>query len=185
MDDNFIIDLYWSRDEKAISETSEKYGKYCYKIAFNVLSDQGDSEECVNDTYLKAWNSIPPERPSVLSAFLGRITRNLALNRYNYKTAQKRGGGRIESSLEELAECVSGSETPEDVLEGISVGRVINGFIAGLTQRNRNIFVSRYFYLESVSEIAEKYGLTEPAVKTALFRMRQALAVVLKREGAF
>lgn len=185
MKDEQIVDLYWARNEDAISETSEKYGKYCYSIAFNVLYDKSDSEECVNDTYLKAWNSMPSARPNVLSAFLGKITRNIALNRYNFKTAEKRGGGQIESSLDELAECVSGADTPEDIFDSQLIGRVINGFLAGLTVRSRDIFVSRYFYLESVSEIADKYEMSESAVRTSLFRTRQGLAAVLKREGAF
>ena len=143
MEEKEIIDLYWARSEQAIRETDKKYGKFCFRIAYNILSDQGDSEECVNDTYLQTWNAIPPRRPNKLSAFLGRITRNLALNRYAMASAQKRGGGQMELAVEELAECIPDPNTVERQIEDRELADALNRFLAGLPEEARRIFLRR------------------------------------------
>lgn len=183
MRDETIIELYFARDEAAIWHTSEKYGAYCLKIAYNILLDVFDSEECVNDTWLRAWGAIPPTRPSILSSFLGRITRNLAIDRYNAKNAGKRGG-RVAESLDELEECV-GSPEVEDALSAEELGGMISRFLKGESQLARCIFVRRYFYQAEVAEIARKYGISVSNVKTTLHRTRKKLALYLKKEGVY
>ena len=183
MNDEQIIDLYWSRREKAISETSRKYGKYCNSIAFQILRNKEDSEECVNDTYMKAWNVIPPQRPNVLSAFLGKITRNLALNRYKYYTAEKRGSGQVIFVLEELQECIAAKSNTEQIIEEELLIDALNGFLAALTPKTRKIFMRRYWYMSSIKEIAADYKLSESDVKMTLYRARGELKKVLEKEG--
>lgn len=183
--DEKIVDMYWARSEDAISETSKKYGKYCFSIAYNILRNSEDSDECVNDTYMNAWNSMPTSRPQKLASFLGKITRNLALNRYEYNTAKKRGDGQIEVALDELGECVSGSESAETVIDKLIYDDVLNTFLGGLTEENRKIFVSRYWYLRSPSEIAKKYRISESSVNVRLYRMRGSLKELLKMEGVY
>ena len=194
MDDSQIIRLYWDRDEKAIPATADKYGAYCAAIARNIVRDPQDAEECVNDTYLKAWNSsppgliaplssIPPQRPASLTAYLGRITRNLAFNRYRRDSAEKRGGGELPAVLDELAECVSGGEDPAEYAEVKDLMESINGFLATLSNKNRSIFVSRYWYARSLSEIALCHGMKEGAVTMALSRMRSRLRRYLEERG--
>lgn len=183
MDDRSIIDLYLDRSEKAISETSEKYGKYCFSIAFNILSDKEDSEESVNDTYLAAWNNIPPRIPSILSTFLGKITRNISLNRWKSRRAYKRGGGEVVLALDELDECISTGESAEDTFERKELLRSINRFLAGLTDSERNIFVCRYFYMDPIQNIAERFGFSESKVTSMLHRIRGRLRKHLEKEG--
>lgn len=183
MDDKSIIDLYLDRSENAISETSEKYGKYCFSIAFNILSDKEDSEESVNDTYLAAWNNIPPRVPSILSTFLGKITRNISLNRWKSRRAYKRGAGEVPLALDELEECISTGESAEDTFERKELLRSINRFLAGLTDTERNIFVCRYFYLDPIQNIAERFGFSESKVTSMLHRIRGRLRKHLEKEG--
>ena len=183
MDDQRIIQLFWERSQDALEEVQRKYGQYCWSIANNVLSDASDSEECVNDCLLKAWNSIPPARPDSLRAFLGKITRNLALDRLDYKNAEKRGGGQVPMALEELSECTGGGEEPEKALEASETAKAINRFLEGLDPVKRKVFVRRYWYLDPVADIAEMYGLKTASVKTMLFRLRGELAAHLKKEG--
>ena len=183
MEDRGIIDLYWARSENAIRETDKKYGKFCHSIAYNILSDHGDSEECVNDTYLHTWNAIPPRRPSKLSAFLGRITRNLALNRYDREKAQKRGGGQIELAVEELAECIPDPSTVERQMEDKELADALNRFLAGLPGEARRIFLRRYWQLCTVKEIGTLYGISESKVKMSLMRTRGKLKRFLEQEG--
>ncbi len=184
MEDSKIVQLYFDRDESAILHTQEKYGAYCTSIAKNILGCAEDAEECVNDTYIKAWNSIPPHRPGVLSTFLGKITRNLSFNRYKQNTAQKRGGSDIPVILDELEECVAsttnGVENETDYKELV---KTIDDFLSSLSQEKRNIFVCRYWYNESVSKIAKEYGMKENAVSMTLHRLRAKLKDALVERG--
>ena len=185
MFDEEIVEMYWARSEDAILETSKKYGKYCFSIAYNILRDNEDSNECVNDTYFKAWNSMPSHRPDRLSTFLGKITRNIALNKYEYYSAQKRGAGQLEGVIDELSECISGEESPESVIDRMICDDVINTFLAGQTAENRKIFVSRYWYACTVAEISQKYHISENSITVRLYRMRNALKSILKKEGLY
>lgn len=183
MEDNAIIDLYLTRSENAISQTAVKYGAYCYTIAYNILSNREDSEESVNDTYLAAWNTIPPRRPNVLSAFLGKITRYISLDRWKRRSAAKRGGGEVPLALEELEGCIPGGEDPEKAFARKQLLRSIDSFLEGLPATERKVFVCRYWYLDSISDIAERFGFSESKVKTMLFRTREKLRAVLGKEG--
>lgn len=183
MDDVKIVQLYWDRDEQAITETADKYGNYCTAIARNILGIYEDAEECVNDTYLKAWNAIPPQRPKLLSAFLGKITRNLSINRYKYNTADKRGGGELPAVLEELAGCVSGKDHTELAYERKELVAAINKFLGELTPQKRNIFLCRYWYTDSIDEIAARYSMTSFAVSMTLTRVRAKLRSYLVERG--
>ena len=183
MDDRQIVDLYWERSETAISETSKKYGKYCSYIAYNILHNREDCEECVNDTYMRAWNAMPPQRPDRLSVFLGKITRNLSLNRYAKYTARKRGAGQTELALDELHECIPASDHVEQVIDDMQLADIINGFPDTLPSETRKIFVRRYWYLSPVREIASDYEVSESKVKMKLMRTRNKLRKVLEKEG--
>jgi len=183
MDDSKIIDLYFKRSEDAIAMTSEKYGKYCYRIAYNILNDREDTAESVNDTYLGAWNAMPPQRPAYLSAFLGRITRNIALKRYRERTAKKRGGGEAAVSLEELRECIALSDTVERQVEERELVRLVDSFLRTLPDDERRVFIRRYWYFDSVSDIAKSFGYGLSKTKMMLLRTREKLAQRLKKEG--
>lgn len=181
MDDSKIIELYWQRNEAAISQTHEKYGRYCHSIAYNILYSNEDAEECVNDTYVKTWEAIPPARPTKFSAFIGKITRNLALDRYDESKAQKRDGGIIEA-LDELAECIPDPQS-EEIADDGELGEAINGFLASLSKRKRIIFMKRYWYCCSVKDIACDLGMSESNVKVTLMRTRNDLREYLTRKG--
>ena len=183
MDDNGILDLYWKRSEDAITETANKYSGYCFSIAYNILSDKEDSEETVSDTWLTAWNVIPPRRPSLLSAFLGKITRNLSIDRWRVRTAQKRGGGEMAIALEELGECVSGGISPEGAVERKELVQSFNRFLDGLQATERSVFLCRYWYLDSVPAIALQFGFSRSKVSSMLHRTRKKLRVHLEKEG--
>lgn len=183
MEDEAIIELYWQRSEDAIVQTDRKYGRYCRTIAYNILADDADCDECLNDTYLKAWNIIPPQRPRLLSALLAKITRNLALDRRKYNRAEKRGGGQVPLALEELSECIPGGRGGEEAIENRELTALLNRFLLSLPQRSREIFVLRYWYLCSVQQIAERMGLGQSNVKMTLFRARQQLKTLLEKEG--
>lgn len=159
MEDKQIVDLFWQRSEAAIVAAASKYGKYCSKIAYNILQNYEDSEECVNDTYLKAWGAIPTHRPTRLSTFLGKITRNLALNKWEYLNAEKRGSGQISFVLEELQECVPDVDNTEKIADDLALIEVLNHFLAGLPKEQRIIFLRRYWYLCSVKEIAANHSI--------------------------
>ena len=186
MEDTAIIDLYWKRDEQAIVETDLKYGKYCHTVAYNVLNDIEDSRECVNDTWLRAWNSMPPKRPSVLRAFLAKITRNLAFDRYRARGAAKRGSGTMEAVLDELAECadLSGNWDAEEAYLATELKEAINRFAEQLPERECDLFVRRYFFAEEISSIARRYQMTENNVTVSLSRIRKKLRKYLK-EGEY
>ena len=183
MDDKQILELYQKRSETAISETADKYGKYCYCIAYRILYDELDSEECVNDTYLRAWEAIPPQCPEKLSAFLGKITRNLALNRYKYYLREKRGNGQTALVIDELNECLPASNSTEESVEEKLLVELLNQFLYSLPPEKRNIFLRRYWYLSSIQEIAKDYGFSESKVKMILLRIRNKLSQVLEKEG--
>ena len=184
MEDHQIVELYWRRDEQAIPATAEKYGSYCAAIARNILGSREDTEECLNDTYLRAWNAMPPQRPTVLSVFLGKITRNLCLNRCRNAAAAKRGGGQAPLALDELAECVSGRESVESEQERQELIEAINAFLGALPAEKRGMFLCRYWYFRSIAQIAEQYGRTEGSVTVLLSRLRKQLKHHLE-EGGF
>ena len=183
MEDSKIVQLYWNRDQSAIAHTAKKYGKYCAKIAKNILGNEEDAEECVNDTYMKAWNSMPDHRPEILSTFLGKITRNLSFNRYKHNHAEKRGGSEITIVLDELNECVSGSANIEQEIEYQELIMAINEFLATLSVDKRGMFVCRYWYADSISDIAKQYGIRENTVSMTLLRLRRKLEKYLKERG--
>ena len=183
MEDHEIIELYFQRDERAIMQTDEKYGKYCFAVANNILMSLQDAEECVNDTWLRAWNAMPPQRPSVLRQFLAKITRNLSLNRYRAMQAEKRGGGRVEIALEELSECVGKGSDPADEAELVALRESILKFLEKLADREQGIFLRRYFYMEEICEIAGRYKMKEANVRLILSRTRKKLHAYLGKEG--
>lgn len=182
MQDHEIVALYWERSENAITETNSKYGAYCRKIARNIVSTEEDSEECINDTYLSAWNSMPEERPSLLGPYLAAIVRNHALTLYRKLHSIKRGSGQTALALDELTE-VAGTSSTEDIVDLNLLSGHINGFLAGLSTNDRIVFVRRYFYVDSLSEIADELSMSESAVKSLLFRLRQKLKNCLMQEG--
>ena len=183
LEDAAIISLYWRRDAQAIPATAEKYGSYCTAVARNILRDQRDAEECVSDTYLRAWSAMPPHRPAMLAVFLGRITRNLALNRLRSAAAQKRGGGGAEAVFEELQHLVSHRDTPEMALDRRELVAAINDFLAALPETKRRIFVCRYWYFDSVADIAKRFSLSENHVYVTLHRLRTQLRRCLSERG--
>ena len=182
MEDREIIELYWRRSERAIVCSEEKYGAYCRAVARQILRSLEDTEECVSDTWLAAWNAMPPHRPAVLRTFLGRLTRNLAVNRRIYDGAQKRGGGEVSLALDELREC-AGGDTAEEAFEAAELGRLIDRFLRGLSASECNLFLRRYWYLDSIDMLAARYGLRPGAVKTRLHRTREKLRTFLRKEG--
>ena len=183
MEDAKIIQLYWDRNEQAIHATADKYGSYCASIAKNILDSREDAEECVNDTYLNAWNAMPPHRPGILSSFLGKITRNLSLNRYKRNTTGKRGGGQAAVVLDEIAELVSDGDSVEREIDRRELAKAIDAFLDGLSARKRNIFVRRYWYFDSISDIASRFGMTENNVSVTLNRLRLKLHNDLLERG--
>ncbi|MDE7221104.1 MAG: sigma-70 family RNA polymerase sigma factor [Oscillospiraceae bacterium] len=183
MEDSQIVELYWQKNADAISETSNKYGSYCFTIANNILRSAEDSEECVNDTWLHAWNAMPPQRPNILRMFLAKITRSLSINRFHARNAEKRGGGEINLVLDELADCLAGETDVEAEYEVRELEQCIRRFVRGLPERDGNVFVRRYFFTEPVAVIAGRYGLTENHVAVILSRTRKRLRVKLVKEG--
>lgn len=183
MEDKKIVELYWQRDESAIAETSAKYGNYCMSIAVNILGQLEDARECVNDTYMSAWNAMPPNRPNVLKTFLGKITRNISFNRYKHDRAEKRGGGETSAVLHELEECVSGKASVETELNRREMAKAIDEFLDSLSEKKRDIFVLRYWYSESVSKIAKRFNMKEGAVSMTLNRLRAELRSFLAERG--
>ncbi len=183
MEDNRIIELYMERSEKAIEETAKKYGRYCHYISFGILGSDEDAKECVNDTYLRTWNAIPPARPNLLKTFLGKIVRNLSLNRYEKMTAEKRGGGQVPLVLSELEECIPAGNDTEQIVTDLVLKNVLNEFLKNLPQDTRRLFVRRYFYLSPIKEIAADFQMSENQVTVRLFRTREKLRVLLEKEG--
>lgn len=183
MDDNEIVRLLWLRDESGLTALTKKYGSYCRAVAKNILRNPTDAEDCLNDAYMKIWNSIPPAMPRILSAFIAKITKNTALDMYAANHAAKRGGGELPLSFEELDDFVSGNSSPELNAEHKEMLAAINRFLATLSPDNRLLFVNRYWYYYSVSELAVAYEMTERAVVTSLSRTRKKLKEYLRKRG--
>lgn len=183
MDDSAIVNLYWSRSEDAVRETAVKYGAYCRSIARGILGNPQDEEECVNDTWVKAWNAMPYNRPNRLGLFLGKITRGLACDAVRAQNAQKRGGGVYVEALEELGECVPGSPGADQIVEDRELEEMLNRFLHALPERDCNIFLRRYWYAETLEEVARRYGVKLNTVKTSLYRSRVKLRKFLEKEG--
>ena len=183
MEDTAIIDLYWARSQQAVAASEEKYGPYCHTIARRILDREEDAEECVNDTWLHAWNAMPPQRPGVLSAFFGKLTRNLSLDRWRRLRAAKRGGSQVEVALHELEDCLPDRRTPDENLEAGETAALISAFLRRQSELDRVLFVRRYFHLEPPDSLARRFGLSVGQVKSKLHRTRQRLRAELEREG--
>lgn len=182
MEDTEIIELYWIRSENAIEETAEKYGKYCKSIVYNILQNREDTEECLNDTWFHTWNAIPTERPYEFRTWLGRIARNLAFDRYRKLTAKKRGGREMDILLSELDDCIPTIKTVEKEIEDTQLAELINSYLKSQKKENRMIFMRRYYYSDSVKEIAKRFQISESKVKSSLFRTRKGLREYLEKE---
>ena len=183
MEDAQIVKLYWERNPEAIARSREKYGIYCFSLADRIVNSREDAEECVNDTWLHAWNAMPPQRPSLLSAFFGKLTRNLSLDRWRRLRAAKRGGSQVELALHELEDCLPDRRRPDEALEAAETAALISAFLRRQREEDRKLFVRRYFYLESLAELGARFGLTRGQVKSRLHRMRKRLREELEREG--
>lgn len=183
MEDKEIIRLYWERNELAIKETSVKYGRYCYKIAYNILLNKEDADESVNDTYLKTWECIPPHYPDMLAAFVGKITRRISLNKWYFQNRKKRGGDQVRLALEELEECIGDVNDVEKAVEYAELLQIINSFLDSLPELERDLFVCRYWFVASIQELCERFDFSESKVKSMLFRTRRKLKVCLEEEG--
>lgn len=183
MNDSQIVALYFDRDQRAIEETAAKYGNYCYAIAYNILQNREDAEEAVSDTYLGAWDAIPPHKPAVLSTFLGKIARRTALKRWERNCTQKRGGGETALALEELSEIIPDRNTPERSMEDADLTCILNDFMRSLPKQERAVFVCRYWYLDSVADIAGRFDFSQSKVKSMLARTRMKLRHTLNKEG--
>lgn len=183
MEDFEIIDLYWARSEEAVCKTAEKYGPYCHVIAYRILSDREDAKESVNDTYLAAWNAMPPHRPAALQIFLGKITRRLSLKKWRDQTRIKRGGGQLLLILDELAESVSSADRVEDKILAEELVQALNRFLRCLPATERQVFLRRYWYLEPIRTIGQDFGFSSSKVKSMLHRTREKLRFSLQEEG--
>ena len=181
--DEYIIELFWQRDQSAIDKTDRKYGRYLYTVAYNLLHDPLDCEECKNSTYLSAWNAIPPDRPDVFKAYLTKIIRRISINRFKEKTRQKRVPSELTESLSELGLDPVDRSTPEEELEAIELGRVISRYLRGLDDRGRCVFISRYYFADPIKQIAKNFGVTESAIYKELTAIRDGLKEHLEREG--
>lgn len=183
MEDRQIVELFWDRDQQALIHTQKKYSAYCTTIAQNILENKEDARECVNDTWLCAWNTIPPNRPENLQFYLAKITRNEALDRYRKHHAAKRGGGTMDLALEELSECLASREDPQLTCQAKELEAAINRFVGSLPARDGNVFLRRYFFLESIDVITKRYGITQNHVSVILNRSRRKLKRYLEKEG--
>ena len=181
MDDAEIVKLFYERSEDALREVRGKYEKLCRYISMKILNNPEDADECVNETYLRAWNSIPPSKPDSLRAFLGKIARNLSLDLYNKKRAGKRGG-EPQAVLDELVECIP-SENARDIVDEIALRDALNAFLKTLSADTRKIFMRRYWYMSEIREIAHDYNFSESKVKMTLARTREKLRKFLEKEG--
>lgn len=183
MQDAEIVQLYLERNETALAKTEETYGKYLLKISYNILFNTEDSEECVNDTYYRAWNSIPPHQPGVLSTYLGKLTRQISIDLFRKKNSKKRKASQYALSLSELEECIDGGETPEQTLELSLLSQSISAYLRSISQEARSLFVCRYFYMDSLDEISRYTHSSIPKIKSSLYRTRKNLKSYLKKEG--
>lgn len=183
MDDREIVALYFKRDETAIAESQRKYGSYCSTIAWNITASPQDAEECVSETWLRAWNTIPPQRPLVLKAFLGKITRNLAIDYVRHEKATIRGGGSVPIVLDELSECIPSTDSVESQIDARELGKAISTFVRGLKQRDGNLFMRRYFYMDTIEDAATFVGMSPKNAAVSLHRSRKKLEAFLREEG--
>ena len=183
MDDKTIVSLYLARNESAILQTDKKYGNYLMKIAYNILNDREDSKESVNDTYLAAWNSIPPNIPEMLSVYLSRIARRISIDIFRKKNSQKRKSSQLTYSLDEMSDCTSNTPEPDEIIENKRLSEVISAYLYSISELQRNIFICRYYYFDSVKDIAKYCNITESNVKTTLYRLRNGLREYLLKEG--
>ncbi|MBQ6844519.1 MAG: RNA polymerase sigma factor [Agathobacter sp.] len=185
MIDEKIVQLYWDRDESAVAETQSKYGRYLTKIAYNILTDMEDSLESVNDTYLYAWKSIPPHRPSVLSTYLAKITRRVSIDILRKKSREKRIPSEYTFSLSELDDCVSSLSGTEQQIEAEELGKVINAYLKTISADARHLFIGRYFFMDSLKDVAKYCGMSEAKAKSMLYRTRCGLKIYLEQEGYY
>jgi len=183
MTDEKIVELYWNRDESAIAETQTKYSRYLTKVAYNILQDMEDSLESVNDTYMHAWKSIPPHRPSVLSTYLAKITRRVSIDIFRKKHREKRVPSEYMSSLSELEECISEVNSTEEIVDAKNLANAISDYVRSLPKEGRALFVYRYFYLDSLKDAAKYCGMSEAKAKSMLYRIRCGLKEYLVQEG--
>lgn len=183
MEDSQIVDLYWERSELALKKTAEKYGKLCFSVAYNILNNHEDSEECVNDTYLEAWEAIPPQKPNILSAFLAKITRNNALNRIRFLKRKKRRNGQTDILLSELEDCLPSNKSAEDKFDEAYVADIISKYLSSVSKSKAAIFVYRYFFCCSIEELSAKTGYSQSKIASMLFRMRGELKNQLEKGG--
>lgn len=183
MDDAGIVALYWARDERALAETRDKYGRYCYAVAYNILGVPEDAEESVSDAYMGAWGAMPPHRPAALPAFLGKLTRRAALKRWRARDTQKRGGGEAALALDELSECVPASGAVDEAFDAKELAKAIDTFLDALPDAERRVFIRRYWYLDSVKDVGARYAFSESKVKSMLYRAREKLREYLRKEG--
>ena len=183
MNDEQIIQLFFTRNEDAIRQTDDRYGAKLTRLSENIVGSREDAQECVNDTYHDAWNAMPPHRPSVLSAFLGKITRRISIDRWRKRNAEKRGGGELPLALEELEECVSGSGSVEDEVQRKELEQLLDRFLDALPVTERRVFLRRYWYLDSVQSIARQFGFSRSKTASMLHRTRAKLRALLEKEG--
>lgn len=183
MQDEVIVELYWQRNETAIAETEKKYSAYLTKISMNILSDRMDSEESVNDTYLAAWNSIPPQKPKILSAYLSKLTRRISIDKFRKRTRDKRKASEYALSLDEVSNIIGHNETPEEQAEAEYLGKLIGEFLRTLREEEKNAFIGRYYYLDSLRDVASYLGIGEGKAKSMLFRTRNKLKLFLEKGG--
>lgn len=184
-EDNEIIEMYWQRNEQAIAETDKKYGKYLFTIAYNILHDRLDGEECVNDTYAGVWNTIPPARPRLFQAFIGKITHNIAVDRYRERSAAKRVPSEMTVSLEELDSCMAFAPSVDEEYAVHELSRLLDAYLRSLGEREEFIFICRYYYSDQIATIAQMIGSSESTVYKALADMRKKLKEKLQEEGLF
>lgn len=183
MQDDKIVELYWRKDEAAIKETQEKYDRYLYKIAYNILADREDSKESVNDTYLGAWNSMPPHKPVTLSTYLGKMTRRISIDVFRRKNREKRKDSQYAVSLAELEECISTGDATVETVDAKVLGEALNKFLQGVSEEARHAFIGRYYFMDSMKEVAEYCGMSESKAKSLLYRTRLELKTYLEKEG--
>ena len=183
MEDDRIIALYWERSEEALRQTQNKYDGYCMRIAQRILPDREDARECVNDTYLAAWNAIPPQRPAVLSTFLGKLTRRISIDRWRALTAEKRGGSAVTVALEELEACIPGGADPVKEVEAKELAKAISGFLRTLPYIQRKVFLMRYYEMADLTQIQEYFQISSSKAKSMLHRSRKKLKAYLQEEG--
>lgn len=183
MNDSQIVALFFDRDQRAIEETAARYGNYCYSIVHNILNNREDAEEAVSDTYLALWDAIPPHKPTVLRTFLGKIARRTALKQWEKMRTQKRGCGEVALALEELSEYLSDGTTPETAIQAAELTQILNAFLRNLPKEERQVFVCRYWYLDSIADIAARFGFSQSKIKSMLARTRIKLRAALTKEG--